>query len=294
MNKGIWFAVAAYGMWGIFPIYFKLIQQVPAAQILGHRITWSFAFLAVILCYMRGWRNFRKAVTPKILLVYAIAACLLAVNWYTYIWSVNSGFILEASLGYFINPLVNVLLGVIFLRERLKLSQWIPVGLAAVGVIYLTLTYGALPWIALTLAFSFGLYGLMKKVAPLNALHGLSLETAILFLPALGFLIFEEAQGAGAFGHAGAITTAMLAFAGIVTAVPLLLFAGAAHRIPLSTMGLIQYLTPTMQFLLGFLVYGEPFTHERVIGFSIIWLALAIYSANSLWQRSRRVAIPET
>ncbi len=292
MNKGILFAFAAYGMWGFFPIYFKLIQAVPALQILAHRFVWSVVLLSILLAVTHEWKRFRAAITPKIIFTYAIAACLLALNWYTYIWAVNAGLILEASLGYFINPLVNVLLGVVFLKERLRISQWIPIGLAGVGVLYMTFAYGALPWVALTLAFTFGMYGLMKKISPLNSLHGLSLETAVLFIPAAGYLLLAEAQGGAAFGHSGVVPTALLVFTGVITVVPLLLFAGAAHRIPLTTLGLVQYITPTLQFLIGVLLYHEPFTHDRVIGFSIIWLALAIYTVINFLQRSKLFAVP--
>ena len=285
MNKGIVYAFAAYGMWGFFPIYFKLLLPVSAMQILAHRVIWSVVFLGIVMTTMREFANMRATLTRRIVITYLAAACLLAVNWFTYIWAVNAGFILEASLGYFINPLVNVFLGVVFLRERLKVWQWIPIGLAAIGVIYLTISYGTLPWIALVLAFSFGLYGLMKKVAPLGALHGLTLETAILLLPSLGYLLLMESQGTGYFGHLGVEKDLMLAFGGVLTALPLLFFAGAARRIALSTMGLIQYVAPTLQFLVGVFIYHEDFTPQRVVGFSIIWLALIIYSTSSLMQK---------
>ena len=285
MNKGIVYAFAAYGMWGFFPIYFKLLLPVSAMQILAHRVIWSVVFLGIVMTTMREFANMRAILTRRIVITYLAAACLLAVNWFTYIWAVNAGFILEASLGYFINPLVNVFLGVVFLRERLKVWQWIPIGLAAIGVIYLTISYGTLPWIALVLAFSFGLYGLMKKVAPLGALHGLTLETAILLLPSLGYLLLMESQGTGYFGHLGVEKDLMLAFGGVLTALPLLFFAGAARRIALSTMGLIQYVAPTLQFLVGVFIYHEDFTPQRVVGFSIIWLALIIYSTSSLMQK---------
>ncbi len=287
MNKGVAYAFAAYGMWGFFPIYFKLLLPVSALQILAHRVVWSVVFLSIVMVGMRQIASMRAVLSRPIVLTYLAAACLLAVNWFTYIWAVNAGFILEASLGYFINPLVNVLLGVVFLRERLKLWQWVPIGLAAAGVLFLTISYGTLPWIALTLAFSFGLYGLLKKIAPLSALHGLTLETLILFIPALIYLIAVESRGTGAFGHLGGGKDLLLAFAGVLTALPLLFFAGAAHRIPLSTMGLIQYVAPTLQFLVGVALYHEPFTQQRVVGFGIIWLALIIYSTNSLLQRRR-------
>lgn len=287
MNKGVLYAFAAYGMWGFFPIYFKLLLPVSAMQILTHRVIWSVVFLTIVLFITREAARLRAAVNRQIIMIYLAAACLLAVNWYIYIWAVNSGFVVEASLGYFINPLVNVLLGVVFMRERLKLWQWIPIGLAAAGVFYMTIAHGRLPWIALMLAFTFGLYGLVKKIAPLGALHGLSLETFILFIPSMAYLVWMERLGSGSFGHLGVVKDLMLMFGGVLTALPLLLFAGAVHRIPLSTMGLIQYVAPTMQFLIGVIIYHEPFDQVRVVGFSLIWAALILYSSSSLWQRRK-------
>ncbi|MEJ2597638.1 MAG: EamA family transporter RarD [Anaerolineales bacterium] len=204
-------------------------------------------------------------------------------------WGVNNGHIVESSLGYFINPLVSVLLGVIFFRERLRLMQWAAVGLAACGVIYLTIRSGTLPWISLTLALTFGFYGLLKKKSSLEALPGLGLEMAFLFLPALAYLLFAQSQGNGAFGHAGVETNLLLAFTGVVTALPILMFGMAARSIPLTLVGLLQYIAPTCQFLLGVLAYGEPFTHDRLIGFSVIWLALLFYWLEG-WLRRRRMA----
>ena len=193
----------------------------------------------------------------------------------------------EASLGYFINPLVSVVLGVLFLREKLRPAQWVPLDLAAAGVIYLTVSLGSLPWLALVLAFSFGFYGLTKKLAPLGSLHGLTLETGAIFVPALVFLVFEQASGSGAFIQAGPLTTVLLALIGIVTAVPLLLFATGAKNVPLSTLGLLQYISPTIQFLIGVFVYGEPFSAGQVVGFGIIWAALILFTAESYLARRR-------
>lgn len=285
MNKGVLYAFAAYTMWGFFPLYFKAIQQITPLEILAHRVIWSFVFLAIVLTVKRDWTSLRANATRKVLLIYLLAAVLLAVNWFMYIYGVNSGFIVEASLGYFINPLVNVLLGTVFLRERLKAFQWLPIGLATVGVLYLTISYGRLPWIALTLAFTFGVYGLVKKLAPLNSLQGLSLETIILFVPAFGYLLAVENAGTGGFGHMGIGFDLLVALSGVLTALPLLFFASAAHLIPLTTLGLIQYVAPTFQFLIGVVVYNEPFDQARVIGFSIIWLALILYSGSNLFER---------
>jgi chloramphenicol-sensitive protein RarD len=290
MNKGILYAVGAYLLWGLLPIYWKALQTVPAAQILSHRFVWSFVFLLCLILIRREWREFKHTFSShKTVLIYALAACLLGVNWLTYIWGVNAGFVVETSLGYFINPLVSVLLGVFFLKEKLRPFQWIPVILAGLGVFYLTISYGAVPWIALVLASSFGTYGLLKKTAPLGSLHGLGLETTILLIPTTLFLLRAEIQGIGVFGHLNGVTTVLLALTGIVTAFPLLLFASAARKINLSTLGILQYIAPTCQFLLGILVYDEPFTFARLIGFGIIWSALIIFTFEGVAVRRRAV-----
>jgi chloramphenicol-sensitive protein RarD len=291
MKKGILYGIGAYALWGLFPIYWKWLRHVPAPQLLGHRIGWSFLFLMGVILATRQAGAFRSAaLTPRTLRIYFIAAILIGVNWLTYVWAVNAGFIVETSLGYFINPLLSVLMGVLFLRERLRPFQWIPILLAAAGVVYLAFTYGRLPWIALLLAFSFGIYGLVKKVAPLGSLYGLTLETGILFVPALIFLTYSDVTGSGAFLHTGAGTDLLLIGAGVVTTIPLLLFASAAQRIPLSTVGILQYIAPTLQFLLGVLVYKEPFDHSQLIGFGAVWLALIIFWAESYL--SHRLTIP--
>jgi len=282
MKKGILSAAIAYFLWGIFPIYFKALQVVPATQILGHRIVWCFIFVMLTLLVTRQFKSWRVLLNRRVLLIYSVAAVLLAVNWLVYVWSVNAGFVVEASLGYFINPLVSVLLGVIFLREKLRPLQWVPVGIAAAGVLYLTLTLGSPPWIALTLAFSFGTYGLVKKMAPLDSLFGLSLETAILFVPALAYLIFCETQGSGSFVHTGGWVSGLLAFTGVISAIPLLLFAVGVRSAPLSTIGLLQYITPTLQFLLGVLLFGESFTPNRLAGFILVWAALVFFTIESM------------
>lgn len=292
MNKGILYAIGAYGIWGLLPIYWKTIDIVPAPQILSHRIVWSFIFLVIVLLMKKDLSTFTRAVqSKKTLAIFILAAILIGVNWLTYIWAVNAGYIVETSLGYFINPLVSVLFGVIFFGEKLRPLQWAPIILASAGVLYLTISYGALPWIALVLAFTFGLYGLIKKTAPLNSLHGLSLETGILFLPALFYLFYAEGQGTGLMGHSDWLVTLLLIFTGIATALPLLLFASAARKINLSTLGILQYIAPTMQFLIGVLMYGEPFTQSRLIGFSIIWIALLIYSFEGVLERRRSTQV---
>lgn len=283
-NKGMLYAIAAYGMWGLFPLYWKTLQHVPALEILSHRMAWSLLFVLALLVVRRRWDWLKTAVhTPRTILLFFASAVLLSANWFVYIWGVNAGHIVETSLGYFINPLVSVLMGVFFLKETLRRAQWGAIGLAAAGVIYLTVQYGALPWISLTLATSFALYGLIRKTAPLGSLEGLSLETALMFFPALGYLLYLEWTGTAAFGHVDTLTTVLLGFAGVATAVPLLLFASGARRIKLATIGILQYIAPTLQFLIGVLVYHEPFTLDRLIGFSIIWLALLLYSGENIW-----------
>jgi chloramphenicol-sensitive protein RarD len=294
MNKGIWYALGAYITWGLFPIYWRLLANIPALQLLGHRIIWSFLLLFGIVLVARQVRVFRSSLNRRVVLIYSVAAVLIAINWLTYVWAVGAGFIVETSLGYFINPLLVVLLGVIFLRERLRPLQWLPIGLAAAGVLYLTFAYGSLPWVALTLAFSFGFYGLVKKTAPLGALHGLTLETGILIVPALVYLLFSEYTGAGAFMHSSALQDVMLVGAGLVTVVPLLMFASAARLIPLTLIGVLQYVNPTMQFLLGVLIYREPFDHRRLIGFIVVWVALILFGLEGYLAQRKLKVIPAT
>jgi len=295
MKKGILYGLGAYLLWGFFPIYWKFLHHVSALQVIGHRIAWSFAALTVFILLTRQWNGFRAAAfNAKAVRLYTISSVLLTINWLIYVWGVNSGFIVETSLGYFINPLISVLLGVLFLRERLRPMQWLAVTLAATGVIYLTVVYGRLPWIALSLAVSFGFYGLVKKLAPLSSLYGLTLETAIVFPVALSYLLFVNFKGQGAFLHEGGTVDLLLAGAGIVTTVPLLLFASAARQIPLSMIGLLQYVAPTLQFLIGIYLYREPFEPSHLIGFSIVWLALVIFWVeNFLANRVPVQPIPE-
>jgi len=281
-------AIGAYGLWGIFPIYWKQLQQVPATEIIGHRIVWSLVFVFGMVVFKKRFRVMLQTIrNPRMVLIYGIAAAVLTVNWTTYVWGINAGYIVESSLGYFINPLVSVLLGVIFFRERLRVLQWAAIALAAVGVGYLTVRYGSLPWIALVLAFSFGTYGLIKKSAPLEALEGLSVELCLLFIPAMLYLLFLESKGVGTFGHAD-LSSLLLALGGIVTAAPLLMFAGAARRIPLSMVGILQYIGPTLQFSIGVWVYGEEFSRTRFTGFCFIWAALLIYTVEGLYARQRK------
>jgi chloramphenicol-sensitive protein RarD len=277
MSEGVWYAVWAYVCWGLFPIYWKQLDRVPALQLIGHRILWSFVMLAAIIGATRQWQSFRRAsFNIPVLRIYAVAAALVTVNWFTFVWAVNSGYVVETSLGYFINPLVNVLFGVVFLQERLRLVQWIAIGLAAAGVLYLTILYGSLPWIALVLALSFGSYGLVKKKGLLGSVHGLALETAILTPLAIAYLMYVQRSGEGALLHDGLRSDLLLLGTGAVTTIPLLFFASAVQRIPLSLLGVLQYIAPTMQFLLGVLLYREPFTPAQFVGFAMVWAALIV------------------
>jgi len=294
MNKGILNGIAAYALWGFFPIYWKLLHEVPALQLIGHRIAWSFLLLLGVISLTGQWDDFRSKLDVRIFGIYLIASLLVGVNWLTYIWAVNAGFIVETSLGYFINPLLSVLMGVLFLRERLRITQWIPVVLAALGVLYLTFVYGRLPWIALLLAFTFGFYGLVKKLAPLGSLYGLTFETGILFLPALAYLGIVQANNTASFLHSSLTLDLLMIGAGLVTTVPLLMFASAAKQIPLSMIGILQYLAPSIQFLIGIFVYKEVFDNSRLIGFGLVWLALIIFWVeNYLANRMPVEPIPE-
>ncbi len=292
MKKGMLFAAAAYTIWGFYPIYFKALQSVPAFQIMTHRVVWCF-LLIVCLVWLRGELPvLRAALNLRLLLIYLAAGLILSLNWFVYIWGVNAGLVVETSLGYFINPLVSVLLGLIFLGERLRPAQWASVGLAALGVAYLAINYGSVPWIALTLATSFGFYGLFKKVGPLDSLPGLALETGVVFLPALGYLVYEQARGVGSFAQSGMGITILLILCGVVTAVPLLFFAGGVRRVPLSTMGLLQYINPSLQLLIGVFLFREPFSEARAIGFAIIWGALLVYSLEGFFYRRKLALSP--
>jgi len=291
-NKGLVAAVGAFTLWGLLPLYLKTLSSAVPLEILCHRITWSTVVTVVLLVLWKKSGNLLAVFSEKkIILRFVLTSLLLSLNWLTYIWAVNSGFIVEASLGYYINPLVNVLLGVLFLQERLRIPQWIAVFFAFLGVCYLTFGYGHFPWIAIVLAFSFGLYGLLRKTASLPSLEGLCLETTILFLPALFFLIFLASQGASDFTHQDSTGRLLLAGTGIITSLPLLLFGFAAHRMPLSTLGIVQYLAPSIQLGIGLFVYNESFPKEQMIGFSLVWCGILIYVLDSILLRLGRKRI---
>lgn len=285
------YAVGAFFIWGLFPLYWKPLHDVPALQILCHRIVWSAVFVALILLLQRNWGWLADSVRDtRRLGIFALSSLLLSLNWLIYIWAVNDGRVVEASLGYFINPLVNVLLGRFFLGERLTRPQAGAVGLATLGVAWITLGVGSLPWVALSLAGTFGVYGLLRKQASLPSLEGLALETFLMLPLAAAALLWFEANGSGGFGHLGPTTDLLLVGGGVVTAIPLLLFASGARRLKLATVGLIQYLGPSIQLMLGVLLYQEPFGPERAVGFALIWSGLALYSGAGLlgyWKQRR-------
>lgn len=292
MNRGVLLGATAYFLWGVLPAYWKVLAHVPAFELLANRIVWSLVVLGIVLTLGRNWGWLRETLANRgAVLRFGLASLLLGLNWLVYIWAVNAGYLVEASLGYFINPLVNVALGVIFLGERLRLVQWVAIALAAIGVLYLTFVYGQPPWIALTLAFSFGTYGLLKKQSVLNSLEGLSFEIMFLFVPALEVVLYQEFVGVGgltvSIERSNWLAVAFLLFSGVITVVPLLFFASAARQIPLSTLGLLQYIAPTLQFIMGVFVFGELFTRTQLVGFLFIWGALLIYSVEGVLERRR-------
>ncbi len=284
-TRGLAYALAAYLSWGLLPLYFKALRPVPALEILAHRVLWSLALLAGLLAARGGWAAFRAPFRRDKLPLLAVTTTLISVNWLVYIWAVQVGRVLEASLGYFVNPLVNVLLGVLFLGESLSGRQRAAVALAGVGVAVLVVRAGTFPWISLVLATSFGLYGLLRKRAAVDPVGGLLGETALLAPPALAYLALRAEAGTGAFGTNPGVTV-LLAAAGVITALPLVWFTLGIHRLRLSTMGLLQYVAPSGQFLLAVLLYREPFGPAHAAAFVFIWASLAIYSWDA-WARTR-------
>ena len=279
------------------PLYWHLLKMVPSLQIITHRIIWSALMVGgwLLWRYGRGWLR-ETLQQPRASWMLALSGALIAVNWGLYIWAVNAGHVVETSLGYFINPLFNVVLGVFLLGERLNRAQWTSVAIAAAGVLWLTFNYGSFPWIALALACSFGLYGLIRKIAAVPPVRGLGVESVYLFLPALGFLLWSESNGQGGFiaspaaGGWGLQAGILLVFGGALTAIPLIAFAEAVRRIPFSVVGLMQYMAPTLQLLCGVLVFGEPFGRDRMIGFALIWVALALFASDGILRSRRRTA----
>lgn len=292
-RRGVWYGVAAYLMWGLFPLYWTLLDPATALEILAHRIVWSLVFTAAVIVVRRRSSKVRAAVRDRRTLVLLVAAAMLiSVNWGTYIYGVNSGQVIETSLGYFVNPLVSVALGVVVFRERLRTVQWVAVGIGLLAVVALTVDYGRPPFIALTLAFSFGFYGLIKKLVSVGPTEGLAVESAVMTLPALVLLAVLTGQGTAAFGTVSALNTALLMLAGVVTAIPLLFFAAAARRVPLSTLGLLQYLAPLIQLVLGLVVFAEPMPPGRLAGFALVWLALIVLTVDLARNNRRPVLTP--
>ncbi|MEU1277935.1 EamA family transporter RarD [Streptomyces sp. NPDC005805] len=282
-RAGLLYGIGAYGMWGLVPLFWPLLQPSGAGEILAHRMAWSLVVVAVALLVLKQWGWVRELVrSPRKLGLITVAATVITVNWGVYIWAVNSGHVVEASLGYFINPLVTIAMGVVLLKERLRPAQWTAVGIGFAAVLVLAIGYGQPPWISLTLAFSFAVYGFVKKKVNIGGLESLAAETAIQFLPALGFLLWLGADGSATFGAHGTGHALLLAATGIVTAAPLVCFGAAAIRVPLSTLGLLQYLAPVFQFLLGVLYFREAMPVERWAGFALVWLALSFLTWDAL------------
>jgi len=287
--RGLAAAAGAFFIWGLLPLYLKLLQTVPVLQVTAHRLVWGCVFAILWLALRGEFGHVRIALAdPRVRTRLLISAALISGNWITYVWGIANNHVVETSLGYFINPLVNVLLGVVLLSERLNRAQWTAVAIAAAGVSYLTWSAGRPPWIAITLALSFGLYGFVRKVVKVDALAGFGAETLLLLPLGIGYLIWCEIAGTGVAGHASVDVNLLLVVGGPLTAIPLVLFAYGARRIPYSTVGLLQYIGPTIQLMLAVLVFKEPFAGPRIIGFALIWTALAIYAVDGLW-RSRKV-----
>lgn len=290
--RGLSAATAAFFIWGLLPLYLKALDRVPVLQVTAHRLVWGCLFALGWLALRRELGGVRTALANPALRMRLIAsATLISINWTTYIYGIATGRTVETSLGYFINPLFNIVLGVLVLRERLNSVQWVAVAIAAAGVSYLTWSAGHPPWIALTLACSFGLYGFVRKVMRVDALAGFASETLLLLPIGIAYLIWSEIAGTGAIGHHGLGTDALLVLAGPITAIPLVLFAFGARRIPYSTVGLLQYIGPTIQLVIAVWIFHEPFAGPRVLGFSLIWTALAIYALDGIWRARRTGAV---
>lgn len=287
-RSGLALGVGAYLCWGLFPLYWPLLEPAGALEALSHRVVWSLGFVAILLTVTRRWDAFRVLWRdPVRLLFLALASVVIAINWGAFIWGVTNGHVIETSLGYFINPLVTVLLAVLVLGERLRPVQWVAVGVGAVAVVVLTVDYGRLPYVALAVAASFAIYGFLKKRAQLGAIESLAVETALLTPVAVGYLVFLQLTGSLVFGHEGTANALLLAGTGVVTAVPLLLFGGAATRLSLTSLGLLQYLGPILQFVFGLLVFDEEMSRARWAGFVLVWLALVLFTADALRARRR-------
>ncbi|MGW5017471.1 MULTISPECIES: EamA family transporter RarD [Streptomyces] len=294
-RTGLLFGFGAYGMWGLLPLYWHALQDTGAGEVLSHRMVWSLPTALLVLALLRRWSWVPALIRqPKKLGLVVLAAMTITVNWGLFIWSVSADRVLESSLGYFINPLVSIAFGVLLLRERLRTAQWVAVGIGALAVVVMTFAYGKLPWLSLCLALSFATYGLIKKHVKLDGVEGFSAETAIQFLPALGFLCYLWARGDSTFTTDGVGHTLLLVFSGLATALPLIFFGGAAVRLPLSTIGLLQYMAPAFMFILGLTVFHEEMPPERWAGFGLVWAALCILTWDALrTARKGRAALRE-
>ena len=293
-RQGTLYGAAAYLLWGLFPLYWPLLEPSTALEVLAHRVVWSLVVVVVLLAVTRRVAQVREALRDRRRVAQiTLAAVVVAINWGTYIYGVTNDRVVETSLGYFINPIVTVLLGVLVLGEQLRPVQWTALGVAFLAVVVLTVENGSPPWLALVLALSFGLYGLLKKTAGVGAVEGLAIETGVLLPVAAGYVVLLGVTGAGTFGSQGPGHAALLALAGVVTAIPLLLFGAAASRVPLSTLGLLQYLAPTMQFVLGVTLFDEPLPLVKLLGFVLVWIALVLFTSD-LVRRSRQLrrAVP--
>lgn len=300
-RRGLWVAIASFVLWGLMPLYWHLLKAVPSLQIVAHRVVWSTLLVVAWLLWKNGRGWLRAALArPRAAWMLALSGALIGFNWSLYIWAVNAGHVVESSLGYFINPLLNVVLGVVFLHERLSRVKWLAVAFAAAGVLWLTVQFGQPPWIAICLALSFALYGLLRKLLAIDAVAGLGVESVYLILPALAVVAWGEMRGQGGFLPLNGVdawglgANALLVFGGALTALPLIGFAFAVRRVPLSVVGLLQYIAPTLQFLTGVFVFHEAFDQQRLVGFVLIWIGLAIFALEGLWRSRRHAALAPT
>jgi chloramphenicol-sensitive protein RarD len=291
-QRGLLFGIGAYGLWGLFPLYWPLLEPAGSMEILAHRILWSLVFVAALVWLRGRYATVRAALLDRRTRIALVVASLaIGLNWFVFIWAVNNEHVVETSLGYFINPLVSVAMGVAVFGERLRRMQWAAIGIAAAGVLWLTFEYGRPPWISIVLALSFATYGLAKKKANVGAVQSLAVETVVLAPVALGYVLTLHASGGADFGQHGTGHVLLLVGAGVATALPLLCFGAAATRIPLSMIGMLQYLTPTLQFLIGVVLYGEPMTPARWVGFVLVWAALAVFTSEMLHHRRRQLRL---
>lgn len=293
MKQGVTYGILAYLLWGLLPLYWKLFLQVPAGEILAHRIIWSFVFVGLILLVMRRWNEMRLlAKDRKKMLLMMCSSLIISANWLLFIWAVNNGRVIETSLGYYINPLINILFGVVFLKERMKLGQWIAIGMAAAGVSILAIQYGEVPWIAISLALTFASYGLLKKTVQVDSMLSLAWETMLMFPLSLGYLLYMQMQGEQVAFGLGVGTMILLTLSGVATMLPLYWFALATQRLPLSTVGFLQYIAPSTSLLLAVFLFQEPFTTTHMYSFAFIWGALVVFTISSV--KKKTISAPTT